>query len=141
MKIGHRILGLGLTPKLLLAGACLLIIPWLGLQTLQAMQRFLIDGQAQAQLLTARGIATLFHGRDDLFIEPSDDNSDFADIPLYPLAGRILLDGYEEDWQSLDEHALVFDSDNGSGFSVLLGQNGDHVYGLVRVRDASPVYR
>lgn len=141
MKIGGRILGPGLTPKLLLAGASLLIIPWLGLQTLQAMQRFLIDGQAQAQLLTARGIATLFHGRDDLFIEPSGDHSDFAEIPLYPLEGKILLDGYDEDWQALGGRALVFGDQNDTRFSVLLGQNGDHIFGLVRVWDSSPVYR
>ncbi len=141
MKIGRKIIGLKLTPKLLLTGTTLLIIPWLGLQTLNAMQQFLIDGQAQAQLLSARGIATLLHGRKDLFDEQNDDINSYAGIPLYPLSGRILLDAYSEDWESLGEHKLSFDSQGSTQFSLLLGQIDDTLYGLIEVTDNTPIYR
>lgn len=141
MKIGRKIIGLKLTPKLLLAGTTLLIIPWLGLQTLNAMQQFLIDGQAQAQLLSARGIATLLHGRKDLFDEQSDNINNYADIPLYPLSGRILLDAYSEDWQSLGQNRLSFGSQELTQFSLLLGQADATIYGLIEVTDKTPVYR
>ena len=141
MKIGRKIFGLKLTPKLLIAGTTLLIIPWLGIQTLGAMQQFLIDGQAQAQLLSARGIATLLHGRSDLFDDPTDDVASYADIPLYPLSGRILLDGYDEDWQNLSDHKLTFGSPDNTQFSLVLGQVDDTVYGLIKVTDSTPVYR
>ena len=105
MKIGTRIIGPRLGSKLLLAGCILLLIPWLGLQSLRVMQQFLTDGQATAQLLTASGIATLLHGRTDLFADRPDSSSELADLPLYPLPGRILLDGFAEDWQGL-EHTV-----------------------------------
>ncbi len=141
MKIGGKIIGLRLTPKLLLAGTTLLIIPWLGLQTLSAMQQFLIDGQAQAQLLSAKGIATLLHGRDDLFDEPGDDSSSYADFPLYPLPGKILLDAYQEDWQTLGDKKLSFGKAEDVHFSLILGQADDTIYGMIEVSDYTPIYR
>ncbi|RLA46054.1 MAG: hypothetical protein DRR42_18770 [Gammaproteobacteria bacterium] len=149
MKIRGKIIGLGLTTKLLLAGSTLLIIPWLGVQSLNTMQSFLVEGQAQAQLLTARGIATLLQGRSDLFQNPADapikegenTTTDFADIPLYPLAGQILLDAYQEDWQALSTRTLTFGDPEKTSFTLLLGQTSNNIYGFIRVTDTTPVYR
>ena len=149
MKIRGKIIGLVLTTKLLLAGSTLLIIPWLGMKSLNTMQSFLVDGQAQAQLLTTRGIATLLRGRNDLFQNPvdapanEDENAttDFADIPLYPLAGQILLDAYQEDWQALSTRMLTFGDLEKTSFTLLLGQTSDNIYGFIRVTDTTPVYR
>ena len=141
MKIGTRIIGPRLGSKLLLAGCILLLIPWLGLQSLRVMQQFLTDGQATAQLLTASGIATLLHGRTDLFTDSPDSSSELADLPLYPLPGRILLDGFAEDWQGLEQRSKNYGATPGPQFSLLLGENKQRIYGLLKVRDTSPVYR
>ncbi len=141
MKVGSRIIGPRLGSKLLLAGCVLLLIPWLGLQSLRAMQQFLTDGQAEAQLLTASGIAALLHGRKDLFDDSPDSTSQLAELPLYPLPGRILLDGFAEDWQGLEQHSKHYGTAPGPTFSLILGENKQRIYGLLNVRDSSPVYR
>ena len=141
MKIGTRIIGPRLGSKLLLAGCILLLIPWLGLQSLRVMQQFLTDGQASAQLLTASGIAALLHDRRDLFADSPDSASELADLPLYPLPGRILLDGFAEDWQGLEQHSKNYGAAPGPEFSLILGENKQRIYGLLKVRDTSPVYR
>ena len=53
--------------KLALMGLALLVVPWFSYLQLVEMERLLIQGQSQAQLLTAEGISTLFNGREDLF--------------------------------------------------------------------------
>jgi len=141
MKVGSRIIGPRLGSKLLLAGCVLLLIPWLGLQSLRAMQQFLTDGQAEAQLLTASGIAALLHGRRDLFDDNPASTSQLAELPLYPLPGRILLDGFAEDWQGLEQHSKDYGEAPGPQFSLILGENKQRIYGLLKVRDTSPVYR
>ena len=141
MKFGSRIIGPRLASKLLLAGCVLLLIPWLGLQSLRAMQQFLTDGQAEAQLLTASGIAALLHGRQDLFSDSPRDSTQLADLPLYPLPGRILLDGFAEDWQGLEQRSKDYGLAPGPQFSLILGANQQRVYGLLKVHDVSPVYR
>ncbi|OUS01730.1 hypothetical protein A9Q90_09920 [Gammaproteobacteria bacterium 54_18_T64] len=141
MKIGSRFIGPRLGSKLLLAGCVLLLIPWLGLQSLRAMQQFLTEGQAAAQLLSARGIAALLHGRRDLFAGSPESTSRLPGLQLYPLPGRILLDGFAEDWQGLEQHSTHYGKAPGPQFSLLLGTNKQGIYGLLNVRDTSPVYR
>ena len=141
MKLGSRIIGPRLGSKLLLTGCVLLLIPWLGLQSLRAMQQFLTDGQAEAQLLTASGIAALLHGRRELFDDSPDSTSQLAELPLYPLPGRILLDGFAEDWQGLEQRSQLYGEAPGPEFSLILGANKQRIYGLLKVHDASPVYR
>ena len=57
----------------------LVVLPWFSYLYLQEMEDFLVDSQANAQLLTAEGISTLLNGRSDLFNE----------LPLSP-------EGYEQ---------------------------------------------
>ena len=141
MKLGSRIIGPRLGSKLLLAGCVLLLIPWLGLQSLRAMQQFLTDGQAEAQLLTASGIAALLHGRRELFDDNPASTNQLAELPLYPLPGRILLDGFAEDWQGLEQHRQLYGEAPGPEFSLILGAHKQRIYGLLKVHDTSPVYR
>jgi len=141
VKIGSRIIGPRLGSKLLLAGCVLLFIPWLGLQSLRAMQQFLTDGQAEAQLLTASGIAALLHGRRELFDDNPSSPSQLAELPLYPLSGHILLDGFAEDWQGLEQHSQQYGEAAGPQFSLILGENKQRIYGLLKIHDTTPVYR
>lgn len=137
MKIVRPVRGPRLRSKLLLAGLVLLSIPWLGYQTLQIMKEFLVDGQARSQLLIANSVATLLNDRDELFNATADRDGE-PELPLYPLNIRIQVDGYAEDWSSLESVQRHF-GPAGGGFDLLLGSDGSHLYGLVRVLDATPV--
>ena len=67
MKIGSRFRGPRLRTKLLLLALGVLALPYLSYLQLAEMERLLIQGQSNAQLLTAEGISTLFNDRQDLF--------------------------------------------------------------------------
>ena len=53
--------------KLLLLVLALLFIPWMGYKHVREVKAFLLHGQENALLLTARAISTVFHDRPDLF--------------------------------------------------------------------------
>ena len=79
-------------------GLALLVVPWFSYKQLVEMERLLVQGQSQAQLLTAEGISTLFNGRDDLFNDLPLNLEDFEPLYAQPLTGNIRLDGQTEDW-------------------------------------------
>ena len=132
-----RIRGPGLATKLLLTSAALLAIPWLGYKTLQATRDFLFQGQAQAQLLSADAVAKLFHNRSDLLHASA---TGLPELPLYQLQSHILLDGLNEDWDLLAPRRQLFAGESIS-FELLLGRRDQRLYGLVEVRDDTPVHR
>ena len=67
MNKASRFRGPRLGTKLILMGLVLLSIPWLGYRYLLETKNFLLEGQAQAQLLTAKGIAITLQSNDKLF--------------------------------------------------------------------------
>ena len=63
------------TRVLLFSSLLLLALPWLGYRYIDEMKDFLLKGQEDAQLLTAKAVATVLHGRSELFYvvdEPAD---------------------------------------------------------------------
>ena len=63
------------TRMLLFSSLFLLALPWLGYRYIDEMKDFLLQGQEDAQLLTARAVASVLHGRAELFYqegEPAD---------------------------------------------------------------------
>ena len=126
-------------------GLALLVVPWFSYQQLVEMERLLVQGQSQAQLLTAEGISTLFNGRDDLFNDLPLNLEDFEPLYAQPLTGNIRLDGQTEDWGSSEQlQYLAFGSLDGSkdaDFKLLLGERDDYLYVFMRIRDQSVVYR
>ncbi|MBT0963075.1 ATP-binding protein [Denitromonas iodatirespirans] len=58
---------IGLRSKLALVAVVLLALPWVGYQYVQEMERFLLDGQRQGLIATARAVATALHERPQLF--------------------------------------------------------------------------
>ena len=99
MKIGNRIRGPRLGTKLMLWGLVLLIVPWISYRQLIGMERLLIQGQSQAQLLTAEGISTLFNGREDLFNDLPIRIEDYESLYARPLQNPIRIDGKDSDWE------------------------------------------
>jgi len=66
---------LNLRTKLALVALVLLALPWTGYEYVREMERFLLEGEEQALLATARAVATALHDRPGLMrARPSRDN-------------------------------------------------------------------
>lgn len=145
MKFGLNMRGPRLGTKLALMGLALLIVPWFSYLQLVEMERLLIQGQSQAQLLTAEGISTLFNGREDLFNDLPVNLEDFEPLYAQPLENTIRLDGDVEDWgDAQDNNYRAFGSPDGnqdSDFELLLGERSDYLYAYMQINDDRLVYR
>ncbi|HTK99167.1 MAG TPA: ATP-binding protein [Pseudomonadales bacterium] len=146
MKIGNRIRGPRLGTKLMLWGLVLLIVPWISYRQLIGMERLLIQGQSQAQLLTAEGISTLFNGREDLFNDLPVRIEDYESLYARPLQNPIRIDGKDSDWEPDTDKFIKFGADaennlTDGGFKILLGERGGQLYALMRIKDDVLVYR
>ena len=97
----------------MLLGLTLLIVPWFSYRQLVEMERLLIQGQSQAQLLTAEGISTLFNGREDLFNDLPVTIEDFENLYANPLQSPVRLDGRLDDWgEGIADKLLPFGSES-----------------------------
>lgn len=145
MKFFTRMRGPRLPTKLALLGLALLIVPWFSYQQLVEMERLLIQGQSQAQLLTAEGISTLFNGREDLFDDLPLDVEDFEPLYAHPLSAQVRMDGLVEDWDpTLQDTYLNFgsaDGDQDGDFKLLLGERAGQLYAHLKIVDDTLVYR
>ncbi len=130
--------------KLMLLGLTLLVVPWFSYRQLLEMERLLVQGQSQAQLLTAEGISTLFNGREDLFNDLPVTIEDYESLFAQPLESNIRLDGRYDDWgQGIEDRLLSFGpaaSDDGA-FQLLLGERAGQLHMFVKVTDSDVVYR
>ncbi|MDA0978517.1 MAG: ATP-binding protein [Proteobacteria bacterium] len=131
----------------------LVVIPWFSYLYLSEMEDFLVDSQANAQLLTAEGISTLLNGRSDLFYELPLSPEGYEQLYAHPLQKPIRIDGRDNDWEEVLEYNIGFGSldmgdSKGEGrdqnlnqFYLALGEHNDQIYALVTVRDDSLVFR
>jgi two-component system sensor histidine kinase ChvG len=71
-----RRLRVSLRVKLALVALLLLALPWAGWEYVREMERFLVDGQEQALLATARAIATALHDRPGLMAPSAEREAD-----------------------------------------------------------------
>ncbi len=141
--------------KLLLLVLALLSIPWMGYKYVRETKLFLLQGQEDALLLTARAVSTVFHDRADLF---SPDTGvaellgDANDVYAHQLDSYLVLDGEESDWGALLEEARPFFGTTGLecdadfdpaylSFEQVMGYRGPYLYALFRVADDTLVYR
>lgn len=95
----------GLRSKLLLFAALLLILPWLGYRYILTMEQYLVRGQQQVVLGTARAIATSLSERPELFTAQANLDGDGAGLYLYPL--NMSLDVHDStlnDWRSYQQY-------------------------------------
>jgi len=67
---------LSLRTKLALVALVLLALPWAGYEYVREMERFLLEGQEQALLATARAVATALHDRPSLMRAPAPRDTD-----------------------------------------------------------------
>ena len=144
MKLFKGFRGPRIGTKLMLLSLTLLVVPWFSYRQLLEMERLLVQGQSQAQLLTAEGISTLFNGREDLFNDLPVKIEDYESLFAHPLENGIRHDGNYEDWgDEGGERLLWFGApDAGDGaFRLALGERGGQLHVFVQVMDPDIVYR
>ncbi len=137
------------TKLFFLMSMALVIIPWFSYLYLKEMEGFLVDGQANAQLLTAEGISTLLNGRPDLFYELPLSPEGYEQLYAHPLTTLIRIDGKNNDWAEVLDYNVSFGSQEPAGssaagpnqFHLVLGEHNDQVYALIQVKDDKLVFR
>ena len=133
-----------LVSKLFLIGLVLLAVPWLSYVQLVEMERLLIQGQQNAQLLIARGVAALFNERDDLFNELPVSLDEYEPLYAVPLYESIRIDGSVADW---DDTALKgsrrfsHQGETDASFELTLAEQVNELYGFIDIKDDVAVYR
>ena len=80
--------GLKIRTKLLLLVLLLLVIPWMGYESVREMEKFLLAGQEQALELTTQGISSILGNRTDLF-DPGVGVPEIIGKPLTSLLGEV----------------------------------------------------
>jgi len=137
------------TKLFFLMSMALVVIPWFSYLYLKEMEGFLVDGQANAQLLTAEGISTLLNGRPDLFYELPLSPEGYEQLYAHPLTTPIRIDGKNNDWEEVLDYNVSFGSQepaesSAAGpnqFHLVLGEHNDQVYALIQVKDDTLVFR
>jgi signal transduction histidine kinase len=110
-------------------------MPLLSYRFLAETRVFMIEGQSQAQEQLAQGVVTLFQGREDLLQElPYLDSQQV--VFSHPLSGQVEVDGFTGEWLDFQLFANHFGGDDvKDGYSLLLGEYKERIYGLVRIQD------
>ncbi|MFZ9130137.1 MAG: hypothetical protein ACO20O_13700, partial [Pseudomonadales bacterium] len=98
------------TKLFILTSFILVIIPWFSYLYLAEMEGVLLESQRNAQLLTARGVATLLNGRSDLFDELPINPDGYEQLYAYPLEKPIRIDGNDADWEDILDYNVGFGS-------------------------------
>jgi len=104
---------LSLRTKLALVALVLLALPWAGYEYVREMERFLLEGQEQALLATARAVATALHDRPNLMRAPPPRDTDVrreAEEELRRLAAE-----RGEPPDEGDEPTLIIDREGSAG--------------------------
>jgi hypothetical protein len=88
--------------QLLLVSLLTLALPWAGCQYAREMENVLRDGQQQALVATAATVASAVAARPDLiYRDPAlkaPFDADAGDLYAYAVATRVLLDGFDDEW-------------------------------------------
>lgn len=149
----NNIRGPRLATKLfILMSLALVVIPWFSYLYLSEMEDFLVDSQANAQLLTAEGISTLLNGHPDFIEQLPQSPEGYEQLYAHPLTTPIRIDGKSNDWEGILSYNVSFGSDLidesenpdnpvPNQFYLVLGEHNDQVYALLQVRDDALVFR
>ncbi len=100
MSIGSKF-RFKLRSKLLLVSLVLLLLPWLGVRYIQAVEDLLQQEQAHAMATMAKASAVLVSQYPDILnnrLQLLESNNTVDMTNVVHLTGRIQLDGYQEDW-------------------------------------------
>ena len=146
---------LSIKSKLIWIALSLLIIPWMGYHYVQEMRQFLLQGQQDAQLLAANGIATVLNDRSELF-NPTTGVQELLgeenDLFAHELPNPVQLDGQINDWESIIDQSNFYvgntpfsceaeDDPDDFTLNSVIGFHEDDLYVLFEVNDDTVLYR
>lgn len=123
--------------QLLLVALVVLLLPLTGWQLVRVMEELLRAGQEEAVLARAEALSRAVAGEAPLPV-PGAAMVLYARRIGYP----VLVDGYDDDWDLWLPWAQAFgaDSTRPAPVRALFARHDRHLYGLIRVRDATPRY-
>ncbi|KAA3631992.1 MAG: hypothetical protein DWQ08_04120, partial [Proteobacteria bacterium] len=154
LKVG-RPRRLSLRAKFLLLVLATLTLPWMGIRYVNEMKRFLLQGQEDALMLTARAVGTVLNDREELF-RPDTGVPELLggryDLYAHQLPNYLQLDGDPVDWGAQVDNLTNFTGSLGEECTAryqpetlsvrhTLGYRGQFLYALFMVDDDKVVYR
>ncbi|MCW8929679.1 MAG: ATP-binding protein [Gammaproteobacteria bacterium] len=141
-KPGYRFIGL--RGKLLLATLTLFILPLAGLSYLKELELFLKHNHSESVLVIAKTISSVFRDNASLITQNHLTQSSQAPIYCHSLSHKKYIDGYSDDWFSLQNRQKYFYPDiNHSNplnknMSLLCANDEQYYYFLVTVKKVKP---
>jgi len=154
MSIGS-LLRLKLRSKLLLVSLILLLLPWLGVRYIQAVEDLLQQEQAHAMATIAKASAVLLAQYPNVLIDRQtllDSESSIEAMTVSRMPSFIQIDGYQDDWLAYHSLFKAFSSSNqlkpshkidpqDVSVRYLTAQQGQSLIVLLDVVDDSVVFR
>lgn len=133
---------MNLRRQLLLVSLLLLTLPWAGCQFVREMEGALRAGQEQSLQASARAIAATL-SRHAQQIYPFQGRraaipDERANIYAFPAAAPIIVDGYDDGWESIPRETLG--SEDQLSVTYAAQATGDSLYLLFSVTDTDLVY-
>ena len=119
----------------------LVLVPWLSFLALDEVGKALGQMQSHYQLLTAKNIATVFNGRDDLLADLPPDLSEYETLLAEPIDRPVRLDGRLSDWGAAPRSRAFGAEGQDGAFALSLGNRGSMLYIYAAVTDDVRVYR
>ncbi len=139
--------------KLLLISTVLLIVPWIGVKSIQDMEIFLRESQQENLLAKAQIVAAVLQGHANIFKSRSLQTLDDALISNYesstshlyvrPIKRAIQLDGYMDDWFNFNEKSklIVSDSPTSLAYRYYLASYKNYIYIMLKITDDQLIYK
>ena len=94
------------TKLFILMSLALVVIPWFSYLYLSEMEDFLVDSQANAQLLTAEGISTLLNGHPDFIEQLPQSPEGYEQLYAHPLTTPIRIP-WRFSWEGIKRRLIL----------------------------------
>lgn len=135
---------IALRAKLLLLSAAVLALPYMGLEYLRGMERYLRDALEVSLMDAARAVAGPLHDHGDLF--PPGNTGNGATLYVHNLNHPMQVDGYTDDWQTYigwsDTYSPPGKPDSPDlSFKFIVSRYEPYYFALLQVRDNHLVYQ
>ena len=128
--------------KLLLLSVAVLSLPYVGYQYVREMEHYLREGLEISLTGTASSVAGLLTGRNELFPQISQGESQSPPILIHTIQQVVQVDGYPEEWAFLMDWADSESSENGTmKAKVIIAERGADLYVLFDVEDNNVIYQ
>lgn len=126
--------------KLLLLSIAVLSLPFVGLEYLREMERYLRNGLEDSLLNNARAVAGSLHDRENLFPSMS---SEIPALYVHRLRQPVQLDGYTDDWLGFLDWSEPYQAANPVSLSyrLILARDEHDLYVLLQVNDDRVIYQ